>query len=81
MFPVESTPSGKSIDRDYAMTRARWEPLYEVTQTKGDRRGASASCRRTTNSPNFEPWDTGNLDVTEREDERDARVRIRALPR
>ena len=27
---------GNRIDADYAQTRARWEPLYEVTQYKGD---------------------------------------------
>ena len=27
---------GKDLDRDYAETRSRWEPLYEVIQTKGD---------------------------------------------
>ena len=34
MFPMVEA-FGKKIDRDYAQTRARWEPLYEVTQTKG----------------------------------------------
>lgn len=28
--------NGKPIDRAYAMLRSRWEPLYEVTQIKGD---------------------------------------------
>lgn len=27
---------GKPLDRKYAETRSRWEPLYEVTQMKGD---------------------------------------------
>ena len=35
MFDVE-TRSGKAIDADYARRRMRWEPLYEVTQIKGD---------------------------------------------
>jgi hypothetical protein len=35
MFPIERS-NGKPIDRDYAKTRRRWEPLYEVTQMKGD---------------------------------------------
>ena len=35
MFPmVESF--GKTIDREYAETRAKWERLYEATQIKGD---------------------------------------------
>ncbi len=35
MFPLERL-NGRSIDRNYAETRMRWEPLYEVTQMKGD---------------------------------------------
>jgi len=35
MFSVERL-NGKRIDRDYAETRMKWEPLYEVTQIKGD---------------------------------------------
>ena len=27
---------GKPIDEDYARTRKRWEPIYEMTQIKGD---------------------------------------------
>jgi hypothetical protein len=37
MFPVELNPAtGKRLTGDYAKRRARWEPLYEVTQIKGD---------------------------------------------
>lgn len=28
--------SGQAINTQYALTRSRWEPLYEVTQVKGD---------------------------------------------
>jgi hypothetical protein len=35
MFSVERL-NGKRIDRNYAETRMKWEPLYEVTQIKGD---------------------------------------------
>jgi hypothetical protein len=35
MFSVERL-NGDPIDRDYAETRMRWEPIYEVTQIKGD---------------------------------------------
>jgi len=35
MFPVERL-NGKPVDRAYAEARARFEPLYEVTQIKGD---------------------------------------------
>ncbi len=37
MFPVETNPAtGKPLSGDYAKARARWEPLYETTQIKGD---------------------------------------------
>jgi hypothetical protein len=35
MFPVERL-NGEPVDRAYAEARARFEPLYEVTQIKGD---------------------------------------------
>jgi hypothetical protein len=35
MFPLERL-NGEPIDAGYAETRMRWEPLYEVTQMKGD---------------------------------------------
>jgi hypothetical protein len=37
MFPVETNPeTGKPLSGAYAKTRAKWEPLYEATQIKGD---------------------------------------------
>lgn len=37
MFPVETNPAtGEPLDEGYAAQRARWEPIYEVTQIKGD---------------------------------------------
>ena len=35
MFSVERL-NGRKIDRDYAEQRMKWEPIYEVTQIKGD---------------------------------------------
>ncbi len=63
MFPLVDTFTGKPLDRDYAATRARWEPLYEATQIKGD--GETHPFL----SPNdefgaFERWDKGNLDLS-----------------
>ena len=63
MFPLQKTVDGKKVDRQYAATRARWEPLYEVTQIKGD--GETHPFL----SPNdefadYETWDQGNLDLT-----------------
>ncbi len=36
MFDVETLTTKRPLDRDYAERRMRWEPLYEVTQIKGD---------------------------------------------
>ncbi len=37
MFPEEINPAtGKPLTGDYAKNRIRWEPLYEITQIKGD---------------------------------------------
>ncbi|MEM9018515.1 MAG: DUF3604 domain-containing protein, partial [Verrucomicrobiota bacterium] len=36
MFDVETLTTKEPLDKDYATMRARYEPLYEVTQIKGD---------------------------------------------
>ena len=36
MFDDVTLTTRKPLDRDYARRRMRWEPLYEVTQMKGD---------------------------------------------
>ena len=70
MFPVETNPaSGQPLSASYASTRARWEPMYEVTQIKGD--GETHPYL----SPNdefadYETWDKGNLNLsTEKSDD------------
>ena len=62
MFPVIEA-FGKKIDKDYAQTRARWEPLYETTQTKGTGE-AHPFLSPNDEFANFEIWDKGNLDGT-----------------
>ncbi len=62
MFPMVEQ-FGKKLDKQYVATRAKWEPLYEATQTKGD--GETHPYL----SPNdefadFEKWDKGNLDAS-----------------
>jgi hypothetical protein len=60
MFPVVEA-FGKKIDREYAQHRARWEPLYEVTQTKGTGE-AHPYLSPNDEFADFELWDKGNLD-------------------
>jgi len=61
MFPEINPVTGKPLTKAYAKNRARWEPIYEVTQIKGD--GESHPYL----SPNDEfagydvLWDKGNL--------------------
>ncbi|WP_193210689.1 DUF3604 domain-containing protein [Luteolibacter marinus] len=63
MFPlVESF--GKKLDANYAEERARWERLYEVTQTKGDGE-AHPFLSPNDEFADFETWDKGNLDGSE----------------
>lgn len=64
MFPVVEA-FGKKIDREYAETRARWERLYEATQTKGDGE-AHPFLSPNDEFANFERWDFGNLDASVR---------------
>lgn len=64
MFPTEVTYAGGKVDKNYVELRAKWEPLYEVTQIKGD------SETHPVLSPNDEFADhetlaKGNLDLTQ----------------
>ena len=53
------TVKGKKMTRDYAERRARWEPLMEVTQMKGD--GESHPFLSPNDEfANFENWKFGN---------------------
>ena len=63
MFPDREQYDGKRLDKTYVQQRALWEPLYEVTQIKGD--GETHPFL----SPNdefadYENWDKGNLDLS-----------------
>ena len=60
MFPrVEAF--GKKLDREYVETRAKWERLYETTQTKGTGE-AHPFLSPNDEFGNFEIWDKSNLD-------------------
>ena len=60
MFPMLEA-FGKKLDREYAETRARWERLYEATQTKGDGE-AHPFLSPNDELADFETWDKGNID-------------------
>jgi len=60
MFPVVEA-FGKNIDRNYVESRAKWERLYEVTQTKGTGE-AHPMLSPNDEFADFELWDKGNLD-------------------
>jgi hypothetical protein len=63
MFDVE-TLSGGPITKDYAIQRQRWEPLYEVTQIKGD--GETHPLLSPDDEfADYETWDLGNLDLSQ----------------
>ena len=64
MFPEISPVDKKPLTKEYAKLRAKWEPLYEVTQMKGDGEAHPML------SPNDEfadygTWDKGNLNLSE----------------
>jgi len=62
MFPTIEA-FGKKIDKDYVSTRAKWEPLYEMTQTKGTGE-AHPYLSPNDEFADFEIWDKANLDGT-----------------
>jgi hypothetical protein len=59
MFSLQ-TLSGNPLTKEYAETRMRWEPLYEVTQYKGD--GETHPYLSPGDEfADFESWDKANL--------------------
>jgi len=63
MFPIRDSFTGRPLDRAYAETRSRWEPLYEATQIKGD--GETHPYLSTTDEfADYETWAKGNLDLS-----------------
>jgi hypothetical protein len=64
MFPIDRTYAGGKVNKKYAEQRARWEPLYEMTQMKGD--GETHPLLSPDDEfADYENWDKGNLDLTE----------------
>ncbi|WP_412552412.1 DUF3604 domain-containing protein [Shimia sp. MIT1388] len=64
MFPSDTRYNGEPVDEAYAMERARWEPLYEITQIKGDGE-AHPALSPDDEFAEYETWDAGNLDLSE----------------
>ena len=64
MFDDITLTTKKPLDRDYAERRMRWEPLYEVTQIKGDGE-AHPALSPSDEFADFETWDTGAFGITE----------------
>ena len=54
---------GKLIDSAYAEKRARWEPVYEATQIKGDGE-AHPYLSPDDEFADYETWDQGNITLT-----------------
>ncbi len=63
MFPIIDPPTGQALDREYAETRSKWEPLYEATQIKGDGE-AHPFLSPNDEFADYETWDQGNLDLS-----------------
>jgi len=63
MFPVDAQYTGRPLDALYVEQRGKWEPLYEVTQIKGDGE-AHPYLSPEDSFAAFEIWDVGNLDLT-----------------
>ena len=60
MFPEINPVTGKPLTKEYAETRIKWEPLYEVTQIKGDGE-AHPYLSPNDEFADYEPWDKANL--------------------
>lgn len=56
--------NGQPLNARYAEMRSRWEPVYEVTQVKGDGE-AHPSLSPDDEFADFESWDQGNISMTQ----------------
>jgi len=63
MFDDVTYTSKKPIDRDYAQRRQKWEPLFEITQMKGDSE-THPLLSPTDEFANYERWDKASFGPT-----------------
>jgi len=64
MFPIDKQYTGRKLDKRYVQARAKWEPMYEITQIKGD--GEAHPLLSPDDAfADYETWDAGNLDLSE----------------
>jgi hypothetical protein len=64
MFPLVNPVDDRPLTREYAQRRALWEPLYEVTQMKGDGE-AHPFLSPNDEFADFGTWDKANLNMSE----------------
>jgi hypothetical protein len=64
MFPFEAQWNGVKLDEEYVTQRARWEPMYEATQIKGDGE-AHPFLSPNDEFADYETWDKGNLNLSQ----------------
>lgn len=60
MFPVDAQYTGRNLDELYVTQRAKWEPVYEITQIKGDGE-AHPILSPSDEFADYETWDFGNI--------------------
>ena len=60
MFPVDAQYTGRKLDELYVSQRAKWEPVYEITQIKGDGE-AHPLLSPSDEFADYETWDFGNI--------------------
>jgi hypothetical protein len=62
-FPEVDSFTGKPITKDWATTRMKWEPVYEITQIKGDGE-AHPYLSPNDEFADYETWDKYNLNMS-----------------
>ncbi|WP_430817044.1 DUF3604 domain-containing protein [Carboxylicivirga sp. RSCT41] len=60
MFPLVAQYTGRELDDFYMKERAKWEPIYEITQIKGDGE-AHPLLSPKDEFADYETWDFGNI--------------------